>query len=387
MNTETKSILILQGGGALGAYECGVYQTLVKARRLDHLDVVAGTSIGAINASLIASHYHLDDHGAGYLQDFWTTYLTIPSFLYSPPIDSWQRWSAVWTSMLWGHPHLYTPLSPFPWFFRTPISWGSETHWYGTEAMEQTLRDRFGSYGPAKVNPRLIVTAVDIKKGEPVAFDSLTDCITAEHVVACGSLPPGFEAKQIQGKHYWDGGLWSNTPLRPVLNALQKHKSKETNLKERYQVYIVDLFPKQGSVPQNNWEVWQRMSEISYADRMEYGSKVTEKINEYIDLVKALHNHTGSLPPELGKKVESEYQKMCDERRAHLDITTIRRVSYPDEPSEHISRELDFSARRIEELLEQGRRDAQQTLQEETAEKNKWNEECESEWLEVQGAE
>ncbi len=356
---QTQTMLILQGGGALGAYECGAYQAL--APYLPNLAVVAGTSMGAINASLIAHHHHDADHGAGFLHWFWTEILATPSHSFPLLAGAGQRWNAVWTSILRGHPHLFTPQlgGPFAWVFRAPVSW-SETHFYTTQAMEETLHHYCPPYGPEVVDPRLIVTAVDVEAGTSKAFDSYSVPITAAHLVASGSLPPGFPAKEIVGKLYWDGGLWSNTPLREVLDVLQQAGPTE----ERYQVYIIDVFPQQARPPQTNWEVCQRISEITYADKTKYDCKACNWVNRYIDLVKTMHEQADQLPAPLRTRVKEEYTKICqqEKKRSHLDITIISRSAFPDDQAEYISRDLDFSPKRIEELMTQGYRDASQAL-------------------------
>ena len=357
---QTQTILILQGGGALGAYECGAYQAL--APHLPNLAVVAGTSMGAINAGLIAHHYHDADYGAGFLRWFWTEILATTSYSFPLLAGAGRRWNAVWTSILRGHPHLFTPQfgGQLAWVFRAPVGW-SETHFYSTQAMEETLHRYCSPYGPEVVDPRLIVTAVDVEAGTSKAFDSYREPITAAHLVASGSLPPGFPAKEIGGKLYWDGGLWSNTPLREVLDALQQAGPTE----ERYQVYIIDLFPQQSHLPQTNWEVWQRISEITYADKTKYDWKACNWVNQYIDLVKTLHEQADQLPAPLRTRVKEEFTKISqqEKKRIHLDITIISRSAFPDEQAEYISRDLDFSPERIEELMTQGYRDAAQALQ------------------------
>lgn len=352
---QTQTILILQGGGALGAYECGAYQAL--APHLPHLAVVAGTSMGAINAGLIAHHYNDTDHGAGFLRWFWTEILATASSSFPLLAGAGRRWNAVWTSILRGHPHLFTPQfgGPLAWVFRAPVSW-SETHFYTTQAMEETLHRYCPPYGPEGVDPRLIVTAVDVEAGTSKAFDSYCMPITAAHLVASGSLPPGFPAKEVGGKLYWDGGLWSNTPLREVLDALQQAGP----LQERYQVYIIDVFPRQAHLPQTNWEVWQRISELSYADKTAYDKKASEWVNKYIELVNRMREVKSQLPPGLAELVQKHIPQV--EKRTILDITTIARSAFPDEQGESISRELDFSPERIEELMTQGYTDAARAL-------------------------
>ena len=134
--TSTKKILILQGGNAFGAYECGVYQAL--APHLDNLAVVAGTSAGAINASLIAKHYNDpdQDRGVAALTRFWTEVVatpSLPTFPFFPDLGGWRHSYAVWSNLVFGNPRLCTPQ---PWSFLAPAL---ATSFYSTQAMEQTL--------------------------------------------------------------------------------------------------------------------------------------------------------------------------------------------------------------------------------------------------------
>jgi NTE family protein len=360
---STKQILILQGGGALGAYECGVYQAL--APHLDELAVVAGTSIGAINASLIAKHYHEPDRGTAFLKKFWMEKLATPSVPFFGLFGDLRRWNAVWTQMLFGHPHMYSPclLEPMH-VFRPPVSWFG-THFYDTQHMEQLLREHFGSYGPGEATPRLIVTAVDIRAGESKAFDSLKERITPAEIVACGSLPPGFPAKEIGKESYWDGGVWCNTPLRSVLSVMQGPAQREIDEGMDYHAYFISLFPKKGRIPQNNWEVWQRLAEINYTDRLEYEQKVLDHLNAEITLRRALSPYVEQLPEAQRSLIQQRTRDMELEKRVQVVVTLIKRESFPDEEAEHVSRELDFSPERVEELMEQGRRDAERKLSKE----------------------
>jgi NTE family protein len=345
---NTRQILILQGGGALGAYECGVYQAL--APHLDNLAVVAGTSIGAVNASLIAKHYHQEDRGVAALTCFWTEVLANPSFPFFPLPGAFQRWNAAWTSILFGNPH---------WFTQRMEGWDAlfphaNPSFSSSQPMQQTLTHHFGAYGPDKREPRLLVTAVDIEAGTVVAFDSAKQPITAEHVVACGSLPPGYPAKEVAGKFYWDGGLWSNTPLSEILNVLQAGPA--TELSPEYQVYLVDVFPSQGEVPQNTLDVSRRMVEIVYADKATYDKKAAEWVNRYLSLLRDLESWEQELPLAVQKRLAQEYERICDlDKRAILHITHIKRSALP---YEEISSGIDFSPERIKQLMAQGYTDA-----------------------------
>jgi len=129
-------------------------------------------------------------------------------------------WSAVWTSLLFGNSRLFRPTVPF-WTFAPPVAWAPFRNFYETCPMERTLAELFDPIGPRQQDPRLILTAVDLQKIRVVAFDSYEIAVTPRHVVASCSLPPSFPETEIDGHSYWDGGLWSNTPLKEVLDCLR----------------------------------------------------------------------------------------------------------------------------------------------------------------------
>jgi predicted acylesterase/phospholipase RssA len=354
-----QQMVIFQGGGALGAYECGVYQTLVEKGRVNNLAVIAGTSIGAINASIVAHNYHKANYGADQLVEFWKETLSAPVLPLFPDYGIWHRWNAIWTAVMFGNPHLYTPALPFPLSFLPPASW-METHWYDTAAMEQTLSNQFKSYGGPDhlIKPRLMITAVDLKAGALKVFDSWKEVITPRHVVACGSLPPSFPATKIGDTPYWDGGLWSNSPLRDVLRAI---RNSDEPIEGSYKVYLVNVFPKsEREEPHNAWEVSQRMAEISFGDKTSQEQSASTWVNRYIDLVETFKAYSNQLPQEMKPEIQKELDaaEKFLEKRVLLDITSINRTDTPDEEGEHVSRDGDFSRERIEELMQRGREDA-----------------------------
>jgi NTE family protein len=353
--STTPNILILQGGGSLGAYECGVYQVL--APHLDNLTVVAGTSIGAINASLIAKNYHQEDHGVKYLTDFWHKVLAQPSSGSPSLPGAMQQYDAVLTSLFFGNPHMFTPR---PWW-DSVFAPAKDPSLYSLDALKQTLTNYFGSYDSRRdKGPRLILTAVDIELGEQHTFDSEKELITPDHIVASGSLPPGFPYKKLHEQYYWDGGVWSNTPLPEVLNALQQGEMKEEL--PTFRVYIVDVFPKEGSVPTTPLEVAKRIADLTYADKTTYDRKAAIWINHYLDLVKLLHDNIALLPSNLSTKIEQEYQQLiCEQKRVLLDIVHIKRSALPNE---QISGGSDFSPKWIEALMHQGNQDMTSVLSE-----------------------
>jgi len=347
------TILILQGGGALGAYEAGAYLAL--APSLSDLAVVAGTSMGAINASFIATHYPEADHGAPALSDFWTNVLARPSFPFVPAPGVWQRWNALYTSLLLGNPHIALPR----WWLGDPPTSFDPAYLYSTRPLAETLARSIGSYGPQRADPRLIVTAVDVEAGTVRAFDSWREPVTHEKVLATSSIPPWYPAQEIAGRFYWDGGLWTSTPLAAALNTLQADPTDSQP--PAYRVIIIDVFPQRGALPRTGLEVNQRMQEIIYADKTADDQRAAEWVNRHIRFVQTLRSYTSQLPPSpLRERIEHEYQQLRQvERRVLLDITTIKRQA---SRYEYISDSLDYSPERIAALIDQGRRDAEQAI-------------------------
>ena len=358
------AILVLQGGGALGAYECGAYKALVPHLELEgySLKVVAGTSIGAINASVIATRYHRDkDHGVRALEELWTRRLTTPSLPLFPTLPIFESYNAIWTDLLFGNPHLFSPYF-FGWNFFAPIVWGGITQFYDSGAMRKTLTELFAPVGEYRgAEPRLIVTAVDVQSGLPKTFDSGQENITADDVMASCALPPWLPEQFHDGRYYWDGGLSSNTPLREALNVLQ-HKTPHEGLSDEYHVFIVSLFPRESALPKTNWELWSRINQITFGDKTEFDEIVSGVMNSYIDFVKAALNAAQELPASspLRELIEREAKELIkDQKRVRLNITRIQRQALPEELT---SREIDFSPQRIEALISQGYRDTRHEL-------------------------
>jgi NTE family protein len=380
---RTPVILVFQGGGALGAYECGVYQVLgpyLKEQLDEPLEVVAGTSIGAVNAAFVAAHYTgAEDGGARDLERFWTEVLASATVPFVPGLDAKTRaWNAVNTSLLFGNRHIFSPLVP-AWYWFPPISWSSFTHFYSPQALRQTVRQALTQAGegwlgayPKGAVPRLIVTAVELETTKPVPFHNGVKDITPEHILASCSLPPSFPATIVEGRHYWDGGLWSNTPLPDVLNVLQKCplERPQKDADNSYKAYIIDTFPQQivdpeNPIPLTNWEVGRRINEIAYQDKTRYDDKACEWVNCCIELYGLLEelSATEGLDASLKGRIEQtkrQWEKMKIEQRIYLDVVRIGRLSCP---FEQISGDVDFSPDRIKALICQGKRDARAVLE------------------------
>jgi NTE family protein len=257
--------LVLQGGGALGAYQVGVYQGLHEAGIVP--DWIAGVSIGAFNAALIAGN--APERRVEALREFWETisqpYLFPATTLGQEArfsdidenarawLDTWEAWRA----MVEGQRGFYQPRS---WFGEDLLSapGPARASLYTTQPMLETLErmvdfDRLNDGGI-----RVSVGAVDVASGNLEYFDNARMRLDARHILASGALPPAFPAVEIDGRYFWDGGLVSNTPLSQVFDAEPRRDSL---------VFQVDLWNARGELPQNLLDVAEREKEIRYSSR------------------------------------------------------------------------------------------------------------------------
>jgi predicted acylesterase/phospholipase RssA len=211
--------LVLQGGGALGAYQAGVYEALAEASI--HPDWVAGISIGAINSALIAGNP--PERRVDRLRAFWegiTTGFTWFDWARVPKGDAVRKLLnqlyAGW-ALVAGAPGLFAPRYPPPWLY--PPGNANATSLYATSRLRVTL-ERLVDFDRLNADlTRLSIGAVNVRSGYFIYFDTQTHTIGPEHIMASGALPPGFPPVEIEGEHYWDGGLVSNTPLQWVIET------------------------------------------------------------------------------------------------------------------------------------------------------------------------
>jgi NTE family protein len=254
-----QTVLVLQGGGALGSYQAGAVEVLqthgVKP------DWVAGVSIGAINASIIAGNP--PEQRIAALKSFWHGISKVFPADSLSTLNPWlrsglQQWSG-YMSMVAGVEGFFRPagLSPFFGFGTKP----SETSYYDVSPLRDTLMNHVDFELINKGRVRLSVGAVQVTTGNSVYFDSHDQTITPEHIMASGALPPGFPAVLIDNELYWDGGIVSNTPLSYVLHDANEGFNGDTL------VFQVDLFNAHGAVPKSMDEVYGRLKDITYSSR------------------------------------------------------------------------------------------------------------------------
>jgi NTE family protein len=258
--------LMLQGGGALGAYHIGAYKAL--AEHGMHPDWIGGISIGAINAAVIAGN--APDDRVARLTALWEaiSWPDVPPLLRALPLQLLHNVASNAEALVFGQPDFFTPrppgalLSPHP---------AEQVSFYDTAPMLGTLQ-RFAKLPlPVGHAPRLSLGATNIATGQVKFFDSKTQAIGAHHVLASGSLPPGFPATAVDGALYWDGGCVSNTPF-DVITDEPGHP--------RMVVFLIDLWNAAGPPPTTMNDVLWRAKQIQYASRIAHHiDAVATKVN------------------------------------------------------------------------------------------------------------
>jgi len=289
--------LLLQGGGALGAYQAGAYEALT-AHGIEPT-WVAGISIGAINCAIIAGNPL--EKRVEKLRAYWEKVSDsgergfIDSWLALWPGEEARRFANQFVSAMIlsdGVPGFFEPRIPPP--YLAPC--GPEaTSWYDTKALKATLEELVDFDRINAKETRFSVGAVEITSGNFAYFDNATDVIGAEHVMASGALPPAFGPVEIDGKSYWDGGLVSNTPLEWVLSA----RSDLDTL-----IFQVDLWSARGDLPRDLAGVATRTKDIQYSSR-------TRAATDHFRMVQKLratfHELMEKMPRALRESRESKF--------------------------------------------------------------------------------
>jgi len=378
---ESETVLVLQGGGSLGAYECGVYKGFNKNGII--FDVLAGSSIGAINTSIIASAQNAGiDEPSSILEDFWLSLsenMSFPNqFLQSPfPFMSSDEMMAIWSSfysMLYGNPKAFLPrwFNPDSKDYFMPYKW---TYLYDKTPLKKTLkqyididklkkidrhRNNNNNNKDNKAPSRLIITSTDIQKGEPVIFDSAYSDIDIDKIVACAGYPfYGLRWTEKDGKYLWDGSLLTNTPMLEVLR-----RSPQINKK----FYIVDVFPRQQKeLPTNMIEVWHRARDIVFMDKTDKNIEMLKVTEKYLSLIKTiydiLHDDAAKVDQTTKnklKEIELEYHSLNQKHGA--SITDLVRIGRREGSLHYLFEDADFSTYRIKKLIAEGEKDVDHIL-------------------------
>jgi len=342
-------VLLLQGGGALGSYQAGVYQALAEANL--HPDWVAGISIGAINSAIIAGNP--PERRIERLREFWEAVSSppfgIPAALGGDIKGEVARRMVnqmrAFGVLLGGAPGFFTPRMPPP--FLHPSGSAEALSFYDVAPLKATLEslvdfDRIN----AEDGMRFSVGAVNVRTGNFVYFDSTTHHIGPEHVIASGSLPPGFPAAEIEGEYYWDGGLVSNTPLERVLESSPRSDTL---------AFQVDLWNARGELPRDLIEAEVRQKEIRFSSRTRVG---TDRFRKTQTLRRAFVQLLNQLP----EKLRNEPYTQLLAREADEHVFNIIQMIYHAKSYESASKDYEFSRRTMEEHWRAGYSDCVRTL-------------------------
>ena len=335
--------LVLQGGGALGAYQAGVYQALHEAGM--EPDWVCGVSIGAINSAIIAGNP--PEKRLERLQTFWDRITARKVWHYTPDGDVYRKarnlTSSFMTTTL-GQPGFFKPHEVNPWL--SPAGAKTATSYYDTTPLRETLLELVDF---DLINSRPIhfaVGAVNVLTGNFLYFDNKKEVIEPEHVMASGALPPALPMVRIGTDHFWDGGIVSNTPLQHLLDQEDGKNSL---------VFQVDLFSARGQLPRDIHEVSSRHKDIVYSSRTRHNT----------DIYRRMNNVKASLYKALLKVPEAELtpeERVTREKLAHLSGITILQLIYQQKAYEGDSKDYDFSATSMREHWKSGLEDTRRTL-------------------------
>jgi len=256
-------VLVLQGGGALGAYQAGVYEALCGAGT--EPDWVIGTSIGAINAGIIAGNAR--EHRLPRLREFWKRVEQDSPF-------------GNFTTVATGIPAFFAP-RPLTWGPGAKVRVGLDTaSYYDTAPLRETLTELIDARILNETSTRLTVGAVHVRTSEMRYFDSREEPLGLEHIMASGALPPAFPAIRIDGEPYWDGGIYSNTPVEAVLDDHPRRDSV---------IFAVNVWQPTGPEPQSVWQVLGRQKDIHYASRADAQIKRQKQIHRLRHVIRELH--------------------------------------------------------------------------------------------------
>jgi NTE family protein len=391
-DTTIENVLILQGGGSLGAFGCGVFKALANSNI--KIDIIAGTSIGGLNASIIAGSkgedppektleqywLELGEDSAANLNSPFLEWLARYPILTPPPLPSptpttghsamthiSQVKSVVsfYSSAIYGNNKIFVPrwrpdfAFSDPQYF-TPDKW---TYMYDHSPLVKTA-EKYIDYNKlqpnGKSNSRLIITAVNVMTAEPLIFDSAKQQITSKHILAATGYPSYYFpwAEVEEGVYAWDGSLLSNTPLREVIDA--------SPVKDK-QVFLVENYPKRCDIlPDNLLEVQHRARDIMFSDKTIHNIQMSKTITYYLrlinDLYKMLEDHFSSEKKEdieKFEKIRARYKKVSEEHGAE-----IKRVHYitRSEPFPSLYENADFSAETIKASIKDGESKTNQIL-------------------------
>ena len=327
-----RSALILQGGGALGAYEYGAIKALYEQPGFAP-DIVTGVSIGAITAAILVG---ARGDPVETLEDMWNRFSGPGNGLIPREIAA--------SLSIFGTQGMYQVR---PSYLAAPFL---ATSVYDVAPLYDSL-ERWVDFDRLNhAEPLCIVTATDIASGTLAEFSNRTT-LTADHVVASASLPPAFPMTLIDGRAYWDGGLISNTPLRPAINALEQLDAGSTEVE--WELIVIDLFEHEPKLPENMAEVTERAFQLGFLAKFQHDMKQFRAMSSYTDLV---HELDHELAPDSPIRQHPGFRRLL----RHRCIEQLTLIANPQ--PESLGGSADFSRARILRRIELGYEDARRVL-------------------------
>src|SRR5215210_2246673 len=392
LSDTVEKVLILQGGGSLGAFGCGVFKALANSNI--KIDIIAGTSIGGLNASIIAGSkgedppektleqywLELGEDSAANLNSPFLEWLARYPILTPPPppsptpttghsamthISQVKSVVSFYSSAIYGNNKIFVPrwrpdfAFSDPQYF-TPDKW---TYMYDHSPLVKTA-EKYIDYNKlqpnGKPNSRLIITAVNVMTAEPLIFDSAKQQITSKHILAATGYPSYYFpwAEVEEGVYAWDGSLLSNTPLREVIDASPVRDKR---------VFLVENYPKRcDTLPDNLLEVQHRARDIMFSDKTLHSLQMSKAITYYLrlinDLYKMLEDQFSSKKKEeieKFEKIRARYKKVSEEHGA--EIKSVHYITR-SEPFPSLYENADFSVDTIKASIEDGELKTNQIL-------------------------
>jgi len=335
-------VLVLQGGGALGAYQVGVYHALHEAGV--EPDWIVGTSIGAINAGIIAGNE--PQNRLARLDAFWKRMERPGAWPFMPAwtglSDTWSYWSTLAN----GIPGFFAPHLPA--FYGAYLPLGMDrAGFYSTAPLRETLAELVDFSIINRRSPRLTVGAANVRTSMMRYFDSRQSDITAEHIMASGALPPAFPAICIGGEYYWDGGILSNTPTEVIFDDDPRRNSL---------IFAVHLWNPEGQVPQSIWEILHRQKDIQYSSRIASHITRQQQTHKLRHVISQLVRHL----PEHVRKTEA-----VRDLAAYGCVTQmhVMRLLAPRLENENHTKDVDFTPSGIGMRREAGYQAAMRALE------------------------
>ena len=335
-------VLVLQGGGALGAYQLGVYEALHAAGI--EPDWVIGTSIGAINGALIAGNP--PEQRLERLQAFWHHVEQQGSV--ASPFDwlGMGHWLANMTTVLRGIPAFFEPNPAALRGAQAPVG-VEHASYYSTEPLRRTLAGLVDFDYLCDCRTRLTVGAVNASSGTMRYFDTRKEALGIAHIMASGALPPAFPAVRIQGDAYWDGGIYSNTPIEAVLDDNPRRDSL---------IFAVNVWHQAGPEPESIWQVMGRQKDIQYASRADSHIARQKQIHHLRHVIRELSRQ---VPP--GKQSQAKVKEL-----ASWGCNTTMHVAHlvaPRVEGEDQTKDIDFTAEGVRARRDAGLDDARRMIE------------------------